>query len=85
MVVFIDELDRCKPDYAIRLLERIKHYFGDERITFVLSLNMDELRCQIGTSSLSINCKYNILTRVVGGRALIRSEPYGKDDAYEYI
>ena len=27
----------------------------------------------------------NILTRVVGGRALIRSEPYGKDDAYEYI
>lgn len=44
MVVFIDELDRCKPDYAIRLLERIKHYFGDERITFVLSLNMDELQ-----------------------------------------
>lgn len=26
-----------------------------------------------------------ILTRVVGGRALIRYEPYGKDDAYEYI
>ena len=36
-------------------------------------------------SSLYRNCKYNILTRVVGGRALIRSEPYGKDDAYEYI
>ncbi|WP_243090607.1 P-loop NTPase fold protein, partial [Roseburia inulinivorans] len=44
MVVFIDELDRCKPDYAIRLLERIKHYFGNERITFVFSLNMDELQ-----------------------------------------
>ena len=29
--------------------------------------------------------KYNILTQVVGGRALIRSELYGKDDAYEYI
>lgn len=32
LVFFIDELDRCKPDYAIRFLERIKHYFDDERI-----------------------------------------------------
>ena len=44
MVIFIDELDRCKPDYAIRLLERIKHYFENERITFIFSLNMDELQ-----------------------------------------
>lgn len=43
------------------------------------------LKSQIAASSLNINCKYNILTQVVGGRALIRSEPYGKDDAYEYI
>ena len=44
MVVFIDELDRCKPDYAIRLLERIKHYFDNEKITFIFSLNIDELQ-----------------------------------------
>ena len=29
--------------------------------------------------------QYNIFTQVVGGRAFVRSEPYGKDDAYEYI
>ena len=29
--------------------------------------------------------KLNIFTWAAGGRALIRSEPYGKDDAYEYI
>ena len=39
-----DELDRCKPDYAIRLLERIKHYFDDERITFVFSVNLTQLQ-----------------------------------------
>ena len=39
-VVFIDELDRCKPEYAIQLLERIKHYFDDDRIIFVFSVNL---------------------------------------------
>lgn len=43
------------------------------------------LKSQFAASSLRLNCKYNILTWVVGGRALIRSEPYGRDDAYEYI
>ena len=44
LVFFIDELDRCKPDYAIRFLERIKHYFDDERITFVFSVNLTQLQ-----------------------------------------
>ena len=43
LVFFIDELDRCKPDYAIRFLERIKHYFDDDRITFVFSVNLSQL------------------------------------------
>ena len=44
LVIFIDELDRCKPIYAVRLLERIKHYFNDNRITFVFSTNLMELQ-----------------------------------------
>ena len=44
LVIFIDELDRCKPDYAVRLLERIKHYFVDERVTFVFAINTEELQ-----------------------------------------
>ena len=44
LIVFIDELDRCKPDYAVRVLERIKHYFTNERITFVFSINTKELQ-----------------------------------------
>jgi hypothetical protein len=35
LVIFIDELDRCKPSYAVRLLERIKHFFENDLITFV--------------------------------------------------
>lgn len=44
LVVFIDELDRCSPNYAIRLLERIKHYFENESITFIFSVNINELQ-----------------------------------------
>lgn len=44
LIVFIDELDRCKPTYAISLLERIKHFFTDERLTFVFSVNQNQLQ-----------------------------------------
>lgn len=43
LIVFIDELDRCKPSFAIELLERIKHYFEDDRIIFVISVNKEQL------------------------------------------
>jgi len=44
LIIFIDELDRCKPSYAVRLLERIKHYFSNDRITYVFSVNINELQ-----------------------------------------
>lgn len=44
LVIFIDELDRCKPSYAVRLLEKIKHYFSDDRITVVFSVNSKQLQ-----------------------------------------
>ncbi|WP_370278079.1 P-loop NTPase fold protein [Pontibacterium sp.] len=43
LLVFVDELDRCKPTYAIELLERIKHLFDIERLVFVLAVNRDQL------------------------------------------
>lgn len=42
-VIFIDELDRCRPLYAIEFLERIKHVFGIEKLIFVLSLDKQNL------------------------------------------
>lgn len=41
VVIFIDELDRCRPDYAIEFLERIKHLFSIDNIVFILSINKD--------------------------------------------
>lgn len=44
LIIFIDELDRCKPSYTVKLLERIKHYFSNQKITFVFSTNLEELQ-----------------------------------------
>lgn len=39
LVIFVDELDRCRPSYAIEMLERIKHLFDVPNIVFVLSID----------------------------------------------
>lgn len=44
LIIFIDELDRCKPTFAVHLLEQIKHYIFDDRITFVFSVNLEQLQ-----------------------------------------
>lgn len=43
LVIFIDELDRCKPTFAVEMLESIKHYFDDNRFIFVTSINKSQL------------------------------------------
>lgn len=49
LVIFIDELDRCRPSYALEMLERIKHYFDDDNIIFVVSVNKEQLTHTIST------------------------------------
>ena len=43
VVVFIDELDRCRPTYAIELLEVAKHFFSVDNMVFVLAVNREQL------------------------------------------
>ena len=43
LVVMIDELDRCRPSYAIELIEVAKHLFGVDHIVFVLAVNREQL------------------------------------------
>lgn len=43
IIIIIDELDRCRPNYAIKLLEEIKHLFDVNGIVFVLGINSEQL------------------------------------------
>lgn len=42
-VIFIDELDRCKPTFAIQTLEIVKHLFNIKGLVFVFSLDLEQL------------------------------------------
>ncbi len=43
IIIIIDELDRCRPTYAIKLLEEVKHLFDAKGVVFVLGMHGDQL------------------------------------------
>ena len=43
LIFVVDELDRCRPDYAVAILEQIKHFFSVPNIVFVLSIDKEQL------------------------------------------
>ncbi len=43
LIFIIDELDRCRPDYAVSILEQVKHFFSVPNIIFVLSIDKTQL------------------------------------------
>ena len=49
LVFMIDELDRCRPTFALALLERIKHIFNVDGIVFVIAIDREQLLESIRT------------------------------------
>jgi hypothetical protein len=43
LIFFIDELDRCRPNYAVEVLEQVKHFFNVPGIVFVLSIDKEQM------------------------------------------
>jgi hypothetical protein len=49
LTIIVDELDRCRPDFALGLLERIKHLFDVDNVAFVLLVNRAQIESYIET------------------------------------
>lgn len=43
VVIVIDELDRCRPDFAVDLLEELKHLYENKDLVFILATNINQL------------------------------------------
>jgi len=53
LIIIIDELDRCRPDFALETLERVKHLFNVKKVKFILVYNEKIMQSMI-------NQKYGI-------------------------
>ena len=49
LVVIIDELDRCKPTFAIQTLEIVKHIFDVNNIVFLFAVDIEQLSHSVST------------------------------------
>ena len=61
VVVCVDELDRCRPDYALSLLEVTRHLFDVPGVVVLLVINRSELAHSVksiseGTSTQTATC-----------------------------
>jgi len=47
LFIFIDELDRCRPSYAVSLLEIVKHVFSVPKVVFVVATDTQQLEAAV--------------------------------------
>ncbi len=43
VVICIDELDRCRPTYAVKMLETVKHLFSVPGIVFIIAIDREQV------------------------------------------
>jgi len=56
LTIIIDELDRCRPSFAVEMLEKIKHLFSVQNVNFLLVINKEQLQESIkATYGANIN------------------------------
>jgi len=56
LTIIIDELDRCRPSFAVEMLEKIKHLFSVQNVNFLLVMNKTQLQESIkSTYGANIN------------------------------
>lgn len=49
LVIIVDELDRCRPTFAIQTLELAKHLFAVKGLIFIFALDIKQLSCSVRT------------------------------------
>jgi hypothetical protein len=50
LIFIIDELDRCRPLFALQTLERIKHFFSVRNVHFVLGTHIEQLQASVAAA-----------------------------------
>lgn len=73
LVFIVDELDRCKPEFAIRLIERIKHFFDIPKVVFILAVNKKQLEESIN-NFYGFSSTANYLEKFIDFSVMLKSK-----------
>lgn len=82
--VLVDELDRCRPTYAIEVIECIKHFFNTRNFVFVLATDTDQLQHSIKAVYGEGFNSANYLSRFFNRTAVLPS-PTIREYIYSYL
>lgn len=72
--IIIDELDRCRPDYAVKTLEVVKHIFDIPGVFFVIATDTEQLQHAIKVVYGSDFNAHIYLSRFFDARFSLRQE-----------
>ncbi len=85
LIIIVDELDRCRPDYAMKTLECIKHFFDVEGLFVILPTNKEALNDCIkslyGIDNKNRKCKENYFQKFFNDERVLK-KPTDKDYLY---
>jgi hypothetical protein len=73
VIVFIDDLDRCNPDAAFKLLEGIKVYLNIPKCVFVIAMNETAMQEAIAKNLPSLDKEENHLRSGYARRTILKS------------
>lgn len=85
LIIIVDELDRCRPDYAMKTLECIKHFFEIEGLFVILPTNKEALNDCIkslyGIDNTNRNCRENYFQKFFNDERILK-RPIDSDYLY---
>ncbi|HMS28109.1 MAG TPA: P-loop NTPase fold protein [Burkholderiaceae bacterium] len=88
LIVIIDELDRCRPTFALELLERVKHLFDVPNVVFILFIHTPALHSSIRkTYGQDINPSEYLkkFISITLGLPIAQTNKYYKTEQVEFI
>lgn len=78
LIVFVDELDRCRPAFAISVLETLKHFFDVPGVVFILGVSEKPLKGAIAAAGYGASDHDGYLRRFIDLRLRLPDPPKEK-------
>lgn len=84
LIVLVDELDRCRPDYALGVLERMRHLFNVEGVVVAIAVNPDALQHSIAKLyGTDVDAGKRFLSRAIDYRTWLPER--GKENTEAFV